>query len=134
MRALVAVLGVTGAFVLYYLGVIFDVNGDQWAWWSYASSMAACVTLVVALWIVLRLPGRALRPHLPHLAGMVGGLGVVAVSVAIMARHYSDPYSGPRLWPHVLACLALAGFVVALASVAIAIAPVGRAAATPDYH
>ena len=132
MRALVAVLGVAGAFVLYYLGVIFDVNGDPWAWWSYASTTAACATLVVALWIVLRLPGRVLRPHLPHLAGMVGGLAVVVVSVVIMARRYSDPYDGPLLWPHILACLALAGFVVALASVALTVARVGRAAATPN--
>jgi hypothetical protein len=132
MRVLVAVLGAAGAFVLFWLGAVFGLNGDQWAWWDDASSIAACVTLVVALWIVFRLPGRALRPHLPHLAGIVGGLAVVVVSVVIMARRYSDPYLGPLLWPHVLACLALAGFVVALASVALTVARVGRVAATPD--
>jgi hypothetical protein len=63
---------------------------------------------------------------------MVGGLAVVVVSVVIMARRYSEPYGGPLFWPHVLACLALAGFVVALTSVALTVAPVDRAAATLD--
>lgn len=114
------------------LGEAFHANGDQWAWWGYASATAACVALGVAAWIELSLSDRALRPRLPHLAGMVSGLAVVVASVVIMARRYSDPYEGPLFWPHVLACLALAGFVFALISVALAVARVRRAAGTPD--
>jgi hypothetical protein len=47
-------------------------------------------------------------------------MALVAVSMTVMAKRYSDPYGGPLFWPHALAALALLGFLVAVASVAMA--------------
>jgi hypothetical protein len=50
-------------------------------------------------------------------AGAFAGAALVAVSVAVMARRYSDPYSGALFWPHALALVAFVGLALVAASV-----------------
>jgi hypothetical protein len=116
VRGLVAASGVIGAFVLYFVGAAFGVNGTQWNWWRADSWIAAVIVLAATTWTVWRIDRplelrlAASRPVL-YLAALAGG-ATIGVSVAIMADRYSDPYSGSRLWPDVLASTALAGFTL----------------------
>jgi hypothetical protein len=126
IRALVITFGLATAVALFALGLVFGLNGGQWAWWRDASWVAVVPALGLSLSGALGVRGRVRRPRLVHVLGMFGGSIAVAVSVVVMARHYSDPYGGPLLWPHVLACVALSGLVVAIGSAALALADVPR--------
>jgi hypothetical protein len=49
VRAHIIFAGLAGAFVLWFLGAIFDLNGAQWDWWS-----GACRTAIVPLLLAAR--------------------------------------------------------------------------------
>ena len=108
--AAILVVGFAVALSLLVLAVAFDLNGEQWAWWSSLSWVAAALALVLTVQAARGRPGGARRRHA---AAAGGGAAVAAVSAVVMASSYSDPYAGPLLWPRVLACLAFAGFAVA---------------------
>src|SRR3954454_330306 len=122
MRAATVGGGVVLAVCLVYLGAIFGLNGEQWQWWRWAATAAAGLVLIAAL-----LPSRARVAVMPggsRSAAAVGGvLGavLVAVSITMMAKRYSDPYSGPLFWPHALAALAFVGLLIGVVSVTMAV-------------
>jgi peptidoglycan/LPS O-acetylase OafA/YrhL len=120
MRATTVGVGVLLAVCLLYLGAIFGLNGQQWQWWRWAATAGAGVVLVAAL-----LPSRARVSVLPGrsraaaAAGGALGAALVAASITVMAKRYSDPYEGPLFWPHALATLAFLGLLIGIVSVAI---------------
>lgn len=126
MRILLAAWGLLGAVVLVVLAAVFDLNGGQWDWWRDASWAAAIASLVLALRAARRIRTPVARPRAAHALGLLGGSTAVGVSVAVMARRYSDPYAGPLLWPHVLAVVALAGVVAVTGSVVALLEGGGR--------
>jgi drug/metabolite transporter (DMT)-like permease len=129
MRATRAGVGILVAIGFLYLGAIFGLNGEQWGWWRWAATAGAGVVLVVAL-----LPSRARWAVLPGgsrsaaAAGGALGAALVAVSLTVMAKRYSDPYDGPLFWPHALAAFAFLGFLIAVVSVALGTGRPGRRA------
>lgn len=118
----VFLFGLVCACVLWFAGAIFGVNGDQWNWWRAVSWIAAAVAIVAAIWAARRhgLSSTGVKAPLRRwlLAAATVGLLAVVASVVVMAHSYSDPYAGSRVWPDVLASVALLGFVVAAGSVA----------------
>jgi hypothetical protein len=120
MRATTVAVGVVVAVGLVVLGGIFGLNGDQWHWWRWAATTGAIVVLVAAL-----LPSRARLAVAPGssrsaaAAGGVLGLALIAVSLTVMAKRYSDPYGGPLFWPHTLAAIAFLGLLITTVSVAM---------------
>ena len=112
-------VGIVAAVGLYWLGAVFGLNGQQWEWWRSAAFAAAGLSIVVS---VLRSRIRAaLNPERNRLRTVVGALfgsTVLAVSVTVMSRRYSDPYSGRLFWPHTLAVVALLGFTLVAVCVA----------------
>ena len=122
MRATAVVVGIPIAAGLFVLGSIFDLNGQQWGWWSGAARAGAGLVLIAAVfWSRLtRVTRKVGGDRSAALAGGVSGAALVAVSVVVMARGYSDPYAGTLFWPHTLAVLAFIGLAVVVASVAAA--------------
>jgi peptidoglycan/LPS O-acetylase OafA/YrhL len=99
-----------GALALLVASAIFDLNGEQWNGWTQASRAAAVIAVVSAL-AIARMARRSTW-RVAAAASVAAGLCLVVLALVVMAARYSDPYSGPLLWPHVLAALSLAGFVV----------------------
>jgi hypothetical protein len=120
MRATTVAVGVVVAVGLVVLGGIFGLNGEQWRWWRWAATAGAVVVLVAAL-----LPSRARLAVVPGssrsvaAAGGVLGVALIAVSLTVMAKRYSDPYSGPLVWPHALAAMGFFGLLIGVVSVAL---------------
>jgi hypothetical protein len=121
VRAHIIFAGLAGAFVLWFLGAIFDLNGAQWDWWSGACRTAIVPLLLAALRLARRARRERPRLQLVYAGGVVCGCVLVAASVIAMAERYSDPYSGSYTWPHVLACFAFVGFLIVLASLTFAL-------------
>jgi hypothetical protein len=111
-------LGVAAAIGLWVLGSIFGLNGHQWAWWrSAAYAESGLVLILASLGSTSRVvPMPRFCPRVVA-AGAFVGAALVAVSVAVMARRYSDPYSGALFWPHALALVAFVGLALVAASV-----------------
>lgn len=120
-RRSIAVAAIAGAVLLWVVGAIFGLNGDQWDWWQGASIAAILPLVLAASWLAYRAPRGLRRPDSRHLFGAASGCLVIAGSAVAMARLYSDPYAGSLTWPHALACLAFAGFVIALGGITFAI-------------
>jgi hypothetical protein len=119
---------VVAAIGLLMLGGIFGLNGEQWRWWRWAATACAGLVLIVALLgSKNRFTVNSRRSRFAIAAGGVVGTALVALSVVVMAERYSDPYSGPLFWPHVLAVTALIGLLLVVVSAAIW---TGR----PDHH
>ena len=115
MRATVIGISLLAVVVLVPVGAIFGVNGGQWSWWraaSWAGALSLVLTAAVVAFPRHRTASADPRVKGPAAAGVLLGLAVIAISLTVMASRYSDPYSGPLLWPHVLAVVALAGLVV----------------------
>ena len=110
MRWLAVAVWLVVAVVLYWLGLLFGLNSSQWDWWEGGCIACAGLAFVLA-GTSARPPRRVLRP--PAAAG-AAGLVAVGASTALMALRYSEPYAGPLLWPHVLACVAAVGLAVVL--------------------
>jgi hypothetical protein len=118
VRATSLGLGIAAALGLWVLGSIFDLNGQQWGWWrSAAYAESGLVLLAASLRATSRVPLPRSRPP-AVVAGAFVGAALVALSVVVMARHYSDPYSGPLFWPHALAVIAFVGLTLVLVGVA----------------
>jgi hypothetical protein len=98
---------------LVYAGQIFSLNGAQWDWWRWACF--AGIAVLVSL-VLLHRRLQAVAKRLSRLGLSVvsfSGVVLLAGALAVMSIRFSDPYSGPLLWPRTLAVLALLGFVVA---------------------
>jgi hypothetical protein len=50
-------------------------------------------------------------------AAILIALAAIAASFAVMAQHFNDSYYGSLVWPHLLACVAFAGVLVAAIAV-----------------
>jgi uncharacterized membrane protein YhaH (DUF805 family) len=127
MRGVVLVTGSAIAALLYFIGAGFSLNGPQWSWWSHGAWTAAIAAVVAAIWLAFG--GRqSLARRLRRDTGVAALMGVILVTVSttVMARRYSDPYSGPQLWPRVLAVIASVG------AAAVAVSLVVNAAATSN--
>jgi hypothetical protein len=120
MRATAVVVGIPIAAGLVVLGSIFDLNGQQWNWWSGAARAGAGFVVVAAVfWSRLtRLTQRAGGGRSVALAGGVSGAALVVLSAVVMARGYSDPYGGALFWPHALAVAAFIGLAIVVVSAA----------------
>jgi hypothetical protein len=115
VRATVIGISFLAVVVLVPAGSIFGLNGGQWSWWRAASWAGALSFVVTAAAVAFpRNRTRSEDPGVKGLAaaGVLLGLAVIAISLIVMASRYSDPYSGPLLWPHALAVLSFAGLVV----------------------
>jgi hypothetical protein len=121
VRVAVVTVGLTVAVILWALGSVFDLNGRQWNWWRDGSWICALLALALSVAIAVRMPGSARRSTFAPIAGVLAGSCAAVASTIVMARRYSDPYDGPLLWPHVLACIASVGVAVVLAGVAVAV-------------
>jgi hypothetical protein len=113
MRTSVAFVGAVVAGALLVVGFLFGLNGDQWDWWRWTSWAAALVVASGTVRIIRRRrPTVRLRRReltIVIVAGLTAG-----TSIAVMANRFSDPYGGSLVWPHILACVALIGVVVAV--------------------
>lgn len=122
MRATAVVVGVAVAAGLFVLGSIFDLNGQQWDWWSGGARVGAGLVLIAAVfWSRLRrLALQWGADRFVALAGGVSGAALTTASVVVMARGYSDPYGGALFWPDALAVVAFIGLAIVVVSVAAA--------------
>jgi hypothetical protein len=120
VRATAAVVGISVAAGLFVLGSIFDLNGQQWDWWSAAARAGAGLVLIATVfWSRLRrLTLRLGADRSVALVGGVSGGALTVVSAVVMARSYSDPYADALFWPHALAVVAFIGVAIVVVSVA----------------
>ena len=120
MRAVVLALALPLAFAFVVLAGIFDLNGEQWAWWRSAAWAGAALIVVAAiLWPRLRSVGGSGAICSSLLAAVLVGAVLIGVSVWVMARRYSDPYGGSFFWPRALAVIAFVGLALIVVSVAV---------------
>jgi hypothetical protein len=117
VRAIRLVVGIAAAVVLFMLGSIFGLNGQQWGWWRWAAWLESAIILAA---VVLGARSRSAPRSRGNRSTVVvaGGCGgaLVVLSVAVMAHGYSDPYRGTLFWPHALALLAFVGLSLVVAS------------------
>jgi hypothetical protein len=123
-RATSLSVGIAAAIGLWVLGSIFGLNGQQWAWWRWASyAEGGLVLLVASIRSVSRIEPvpRVGRPAVA--AGGFAGALLLVLSVAVMAHRYSDPYSGSLFWPHALALTTFVGLTLLVVSAAFLTRP-----------
>jgi len=101
------------AVLLAALGQIFGLNGSQWDWWRWGCFAAAVLGLCGAVYPPLPLRAARGLSKAGVLTAGACGTGVAAATIVVMSTRYSDPYDGPLFWPHLLAVLAVLGFVTA---------------------
>lgn len=120
-------VGIATAIGLWALGLIFGLNGEQWDWWRWTAWVAAGLVLIAAV-IRATMPTSLPSPMRRWIVLPVtlSGAALVVVAVVVMARRYSDPYSGPLFWPHALAIIVFLGFAVIVVGALLYSTPRGR--------
>jgi hypothetical protein len=106
-------LALLAAVVLFWIGVIFGGQDDQWVWWQWSAFAGGALCLTLAVFgsrIAARVSRKVSRAALA--AGGLLGLLLLGGSLAWMTTRYSGFYWGSLSWPHALAVLGLLGFAL----------------------
>lgn len=109
----------------------FGINGYQYQWWRFGCLAIAVESLLIGLVLATR-ARPAPRISRSRVLVALAGLAALGAAAARTLSRYCDTCGGGLLWPHVFACVGVAGFTLAAAAIVSGGSPAERADGVHD--